>query len=122
MRTFLAAAAALLLLAAPAHGFLQAGEVSAAELPREAIATLALIRAGGPFAHARDGVVFGNRERLLPMRERGYYREYTVRTPGSRDRGARRIVAGRGASGDVRNSGEYYYTEDHYRSFRRIRE
>ena len=122
MRTFLAAAAALLLLAAPAHGFLQAGEVSAAELPRQAIATLALIRAGGPFAHARDGVVFGNRERLLPMRERGYYREYTVRTPGSRDRGARRIVAGRGASGDVRNSGEYYYTEDHYRSFRRIRE
>lgn len=83
-----------------------------ADLPREARATLALIKAGGPFPYARDGVTFQNRERLLPARPRGYYREYTVPTPGSRDRGARRIVAGRGA--------EFYYTADHYRSFRRV--
>ena len=81
-------------------------------LPPEARETLERIEAGGPFPHKQDGRVFQNRERLLPLRERGYYREYTVRTPGARDRGARRIVAGR--------NGEYYYTEDHYRSFRRI--
>jgi ribonuclease T1 len=84
------------------------------ELPPEARQTLMLIREGGPFPHARDGVVFGNYERRLPARPRGYYREYTVRTPGRSDRGPRRIVAG--------NSGEYFYTGDHYRSFRRIRE
>ena len=89
-------------------------EVSAGDLPPEARETLALIQAGGPFPYRQDGRTFGNRERLLPLRERGYYREYTVRTPGARDRGARRIVAGRG--------GEYYYTEDHYRSSRKIRE
>ena len=83
-------------------------------LPVEARETLALIKAGGPFPYKQDGRVFGNREGLLPKRNRGYYREYTVRTPGARDRGARRIVAGKG--------GEYYYTDDHYRSFRRIRE
>ena len=88
----------------------------------EAHATLALIKAGGPFAYARDGSVFGNREQRLPPRGRGYYREYTVKTPGARDRGARRIVAGAGAAGDVRSSGEYYYSDDHYNSFRRIRE
>jgi ribonuclease T1 len=88
------------------------------ELPREASETLALIRAGGPFPYRKDGTTFQNRERLLPQRPRGYYTEYTVRTPGSRDRGARRIVAG----GDPRTSGEYWYTDDHYRSFRRIRE
>jgi len=92
----------------------QAPEVEAATLPQEARETLALIRAGGPLPHQKDGTVFGNREALLPKRERGYYREYTVRTPGARDRGARRIVAGRG--------GEYYYTDDHYRTFRRIRQ
>ncbi len=97
-----------------------AGDIAAAALPAEARATLALIKAGGPFPHARDGSVFGNREKLLPPRQRGYYREYTVRTPGSRDRGGRRIVAG--AAGDARASGEYYYTDDHYNSFRRIRE
>lgn len=91
-----------------------AGDVSVAELPAEARRTLALIQAGGPFPYAQDGRTFGNRERLLPRRDRGYYREYTVRTPGARDRGARRIIAGRG--------GEFYYTADHYRSFRRIRE
>ena len=82
----------------------------------------ALIKAGGPFPYARDGSVFGNREKLLPPRSRGYYREYTVKTPGARDRGARRIVAAAGTPGDVRTSGEYYYTGDHYNSFRRIRE
>jgi len=90
------------------------GDIQVAALPREAQATLALIKAGGPFAYAKDGSVFGNRERMLPPRQRGYYREYTVRTPGARDRGARRIVAG--------TPGEYYYSDDHYNSFRRIRE
>ena len=83
-----------------------------ADLPPEAQETLARIEAGGPFPYKQDGRVFHNRERLLPQRARGYYREYTVKTPGARDRGARRIVGGRG--------GEYYYTRDHYRSFRRI--
>lgn len=81
-------------------------------LPAEARQTLGLIRDGGSYPHERDGVVFGNRERLLPLRARGYYREYTVPTPGLKHRGARRIVAGRG--------GELYYTDDHYRSFKRI--
>ena len=90
------------------------GEVALTELPPEAHQTLALIKAGGPFPHARDGATFHNREGLLPARAPGYYREYTVRTPGARDRGARRIVAGK--------DGEYYYTQDHYRTFRRIRE
>ena len=92
--------------------------IESSELPREAIQTLELIRAGGPFPYDKDGTVFQNRERLLPIRPRGYYTEYTVRTPGARNRGARRIVAG----GDPQTSGEYYYTEDHYNSFRRIRE
>jgi ribonuclease T1 len=98
----------------------QLGAVSLAELPPEAGNTLALIRQGGPFPYRRDGIEFPNRERRLPLQPRGYYREYTVSTPGSPDRGARRIVAGRGAGKDVRTSGEYYYTGDHYRSFRRI--
>ena len=88
------------------------GEVRVVDLPPEARATLSLIEKGGPFPYARDGAVFGNRERQLPKQKRGYYHEYTVGTPGARDRGARRIVAGRG--------GELYYTDDHYRSFRRI--
>ncbi|MER2626707.1 MAG: ribonuclease domain-containing protein [Accumulibacter sp.] len=85
-----------------------------ADLPREARQTLALIKAGGPFPYARDGVVFGNYERRLPTRPRGYYHEYTVKTPGRHDRGARRIIAG--------GEQTYFYTDDHYRSFRRIRE
>ena len=83
-------------------------------LPAEAHATLSLISRGGPFPHRQDGGVFHNREGLLPARPAGYYREYTVRTPGARDRGARRIVTG-GQPPEV-----YYYTEDHYRSFERI--
>ncbi len=85
-----------------------------AELPPEGRRTVALIQRGGPYPHHRDDVVFGNRERALPAREHGYYREYTVATPGVTHRGARRIVAGR--------NGELYYTDDHYRSFRRIRQ
>jgi ribonuclease T1 len=88
--------------------------VHVADLPKEARATLALIKEGGPFPYPRDGGVFGNFEHRLPVRERGYYREYTVPTPGARDRGARRVIAGR--------NGEFYYTDDHYRTFRRIRE
>ncbi|MFJ7069000.1 ribonuclease domain-containing protein [Streptomyces sp. NPDC101115] len=81
-------------------------------LPAEARKTLALIRAGGPFPYAKDGAVFSNFERVLPRRERGHYHEYTVKTPGERDRGARRIVTGR--------DGEIYYTDDHYESFREV--
>ena len=83
-------------------------------LPVEALDTLRRIEAGGPFDHRQDGGTFQNRERLLPSQRRGYYREYTVETPGSRDRGARRIVTG----GDP--PVEYFYTDDHYRSFRRF--
>lgn len=79
-------------------------------LPPEAGATWRLIVSGGPFPYSRDGVVFQNRERRLPARERGYYHEYTVPTPGSRDRGARRLISGGGTE-------ELYYTGDHYRSF-----
>jgi ribonuclease T1 len=93
------------------------------DLPPEAQHTLRLIQRGGPFPYPRkDGNTFGNFEKRLPPQTRGYYREYTVPTPGSRDRGARRIIAGEGRTGDVATSGEYYYTDDHYRSFRRIRE
>jgi ribonuclease T1 len=94
-----------------ALGFSETG-IEKERLPKEAIETIALIRNGGPFPYPRDGATFGNREKRLPARERGWYREYTVKTPGARDRGARRIVAGR--------DGTLYYTDDHYRSFRRI--
>jgi guanyl-specific ribonuclease Sa len=83
-------------------------------LPAEARQTLRLIAAGGPFPYDRDGATFQNRERRLPAQSPGYYREYTVTTPGSSDRGARRIVSG--GNPPV----EFYYTDDHYRSFRRI--
>lgn len=83
-------------------------------LPPEAVDTLRLIARGGPYPHRQDDGVFGNRERRLPQQPRGYYREYTVETPGSRDRGARRIVSG------GQPPIEYFYTDDHYRSFRRF--
>ena len=89
-----------------------AQEVAVGDLPPEARTTLQLIRQGGPFPYRRDGSVFGNFERRLPAEPRGFYREYTVPTPGAHGRGARRIIAGR--------NGAYYYTGDHYRSFRRI--
>jgi ribonuclease T1 len=90
------------------------GVVAAETLPVEARATLQRIKQGGPFPYAKDGATFGNREHRLPPRSRGWYREYTVPTPGSRDRGARRIIASR--------DGIYYYSDDHYRSLRRIGE
>jgi ribonuclease T1 len=88
--------------------------VPLAALPPEAQHTLGLIQAGGPFPYERDGVIFGNFEKRLPPQRRGYYHEYTVPTPGARNRGARRIIAG--------VVGEYYYTADHYQTFQRIRE
>jgi len=89
-------------------------EIQLAELPPEARQTLQLIKRGGPFPYARDGIPFGNREGLLPAQPRNYYREYTVPTPGLNHRGARRIIAGK--------AGDYWYTADHYRTFKRIRE
>lgn len=113
-------AALLVLPATPAaareqywHGS-NAAAISQSELPREARATLQLIKRGGPFPYPRDGVVFGNYEKRLPQQPRGYYHEYTVNTPGVHNRGARRIVCG--------NYAECYYTDDHYASFKRIRE
>lgn len=85
-----------------------------ADLPTEARDTLRVIKQGGPFAYSRDGTVFRNYERILPKQPRGYYREYTVKTPGARNRGARRIISG--------GANEYYYTADHYQTFKRIRE
>ena len=91
--------------------------VAFSALPAEGQLTYRLILQGGPFPYEKDGSVFGNRERQLPRQSRGYYREYTVRTPGARDRGARRIVCG----GEViRQPDACYYTEDHYASFRVI--
>ena len=90
--------------------------VRLAELPRQGRETYERIRLGGPFPYDKDGTVFFNRERLLPSQKRGYYREYTVKTPGSRDRGARRIVCG----GPIRTPHACYYTADHYASFRKI--
>ena len=107
-------------------------DVRLQELPAEAHQTLQLIRSGGPFPHERDGITFGNYEKLLPPAPRGHYREYTVKTPGINHRGARRIVIGcerqRAATvpagplrlAQCRDGGEFYYTADHYRSFRRI--
>ena len=90
--------------------------IAESRLPPEARETLALIRQGGPYPYRRDGITFQNRENQLPEARRGYYREYTVPTPGSRDRGARRIVTG-GNPPSV-----FYYSNDHYRSFRRIQD
>ena len=97
---------------APASAVSGLDVVTVAELPDEAVDTLRLIESGGPFPYAKDGSTFGNREGILPPEPSGHYREYTVETPGSSDRGARRIVAG----GD----GERYYTDDHYSSFREV--
>jgi len=96
------------------YGDSQVDAISVSELPPEARQTLRLVQVGGSFPYSKDGGVFGNRERLLPRKPRGYYREFTVPTPGSRDRGPRRIIAGR--------DGEYYYTDDHYRHFKRVLE
>lgn len=92
--------------------------VKLSELPRQGRETYELIRQGGPFPFEKDGTVFGNRERLLPAKARGYWREYTVKTPRSRDRGARRIVCG----GQPMTPDACFYTADHYASFRQILE
>ncbi|MFD6110229.1 ribonuclease domain-containing protein [Streptomyces yangpuensis] len=86
--------------------------VRADALPRQARDVLALIDKGGPYPYRQDGTVFGNFEKVLPRQKRGYYHEFTVRTPGERDRGARRIVTGEG--------GEFYYTDDHYETFKAV--
>lgn len=88
--------------------------IAVSDLPPEALKTLATIKQGGPFPYPRDGIIFANREGRLPFHRRGYYREYTVKTPGIRGRGARRIIVG--------SKNEFYYTDDHYRTFKRIRE
>ncbi len=98
----------------PAAETRQLAAITAAEMPEEGRETLRLIKQGGPFPYARDGVVFGNYERILPRQTRGYYHEYTVKTPGLRHRGARRIVCG--------VVPECYYSADHYRTFKRIQE
>lgn len=121
MRAWLIIFLAVLCLPAQAHTHHTAqsthaglATISVAQLPQEGRDTLRAIRQGGPFAYPRDGVVFGNYERALPKRPRGYYHEYTVKTPGARNRGARRIISG--------EPGEYYYTADHYKIFKRIQE
>ena len=124
LRARAAAAAAAVLVALAALGIPSAASargfkadvpvVQLSQLPPEARETIVRIRRGGPFPYERDGAVFGNFEDRLPRHERGYYREYTVRTPGVAHRGARRIIAGHG--------GELYFTDDHYRSFKRVRE
>lgn len=110
----------------------QATEVHVVDLPQEARETLQLIRRGGPYPHERDGITFGNYEKLLPAAQRGYYREYTVITPGMRHRGARRIIVGCERQrpsppspgllrlAQCRDGGVFYYTADHYRTFRHI--
>lgn len=90
--------------------------ILAAGMPKEARDTLNLIHQGGPFPYAKDGVVFSNRERILPQQQRGFYREYTVKTPGVRNRGALRIVCG-GISRSV-----CYFSDDHYLTFKKIKE
>jgi ribonuclease T1 len=87
-------------------------DVSVKALPPEARDTLRLIEKGGPYPFDRDGIVFGNFEKRLPIKERGYYNEFTVKTPGVKHRGARRVVTGKG--------GEKYYSDDHYKTFKRI--
>lgn len=89
-------------------------EVAAAQLPPEARQTISLVRKGGPYPYARDGTIFANREGRLPRQKRGYYREFTVKTPGERTRGARRIISG--------SAGDLWYTDDHYNTFRRVRD
>ena len=118
LRTGLLAVTCLLFVADSAHARdTRSGDVVLAALPSQALHTLELIRRGGPFPFDRDGVVFGNRERALPARSHGYYHEYTVKTPGLRSRGALRIVCG----GDQSAARECFYSDDHYRTFRRIR-
>jgi len=110
-------AAAMFVLSADALAYSDAGAtIARVDLPTEARQALANIRSGPPFPFERDGVTFGNRERLLPQKPRGYYHEYTVRTPGEKTRGARRIVCG----GAPRTPDACWYSSDHYQSLARI--
>lgn len=111
-------AALLLSVSVLAKGGAPLDIIAVEELSREARYTLALVKQGGPFPYAKDGTVFRNYEGVLPKQKRGYYHEFTVKTPGVRNRGARRIVSG----GQPATSGEYYYTDDHYATFKRIKE
>ena len=95
------------------HGGLQGGTVALSSLPPQATQTVRLIDEGGPFPYREDGEIFNNAEHRLPAEPRGYYHEYTVPTPGSPDRGARRII-----TGDANR--EFYYTSDHYETFHRV--
>lgn len=113
-RFFLFLATLLLSCNAVAFDFGRVGLIHVADLPPEARQTIVLIRQGGPFPYDKDGSVFGNYEKMLPQQKRGYYREFTVKTPRARNRGARRIVTG------GNKPREYYYTSDHYRSFKRV--
>lgn len=116
-------AAVLICNAALARGPSPVDAVSLAALPREARAVHAQVRKGGPFAYPKDASTFGNHEGILPRKKRGYYREYTVETPGARNRGARRIICGAEAAEWAKNApATCYYTDNHYASFRAIRE
>jgi ribonuclease T1 len=108
---------ALALFVSTATAFAFSNHVALSALPKEAQSTYALIQQGGPFPYEKDGTVFGNRERQLPQQKRGYYREYTVKTPATKDRGAIRIVCG-GAKPKTLDA--CFYTDDHYASFKRI--
>jgi ribonuclease T1 len=126
-RFFAAAAVSAAVLLAPSAALAKTSPayvtetVAHTDLPKEAQATLALIQKGGPFPYKdKDGSTFGNREGTLPKQPRGYYSEYTVKTRATKNRGAIRIVAGKGKTGQPETSGEYYYTDDHYASFKRI--
>ena len=100
-----------------AKGSVDTGTIAVSQMPPQGQSMMTLIFQGGPFRYDKDGTVFGNRERILPAKNRGYYREYTVKTPSERTRGARRIICGglKPAAPDA-----CYYTDDHYASFRKI--
>ena len=123
-RGALAATLALAVVGLPTHAVARdttgmsavVGTIRSADLPNEAQRTLALIEQGGPFPYGKDGTTFGNYERRLPAQRRGYYHEYTVKTRGARNRGAKRIICG----GDQQAANDCYYTDDHYNSFQRI--
>ena len=108
---------ALALFVSSAAALAFSNDVGLGELPRQAQSTYALIQQGGPFPFEKDGVTFGNYERQLPQQKRGYYREYTVKTPATKNRGAIRIVCG-GTKPKAPDA--CYYTDDHYASFKRI--
>ncbi|WP_243405457.1 ribonuclease [Solimicrobium silvestre] len=120
LKTWLLAIACSALFCLPCFAEADTGlaQVRFDQLPVSAQKTLGLIKQNGPFPFDKDGVVFGNYEGILPKQKRGYYHEYTVPTAGAKNRGAQRIVMG----GTLQNSPDFYYTNDHYASFKRIQE